>query len=171
MCDTVHFLSICQTGSRLRPAWPSFRTAEAWHCWEAPQQDLAWPQLIGGHCWAHLWKLLCPLRSEIQSSVTKHYHERVVLGMLWQKNIRECGSIPCLCCELPLWLRKCMANCWRGPARPSSPGTDGGIMRGPEMPSFGAFNREPRVSSTLSTSSPQCLVNSFISICAQRDRV
>lgn len=86
-------------------------------------------------------------------------------------NSCECGTIPCLCCELSLWLRKCMANCWRGPARPSSPGTDGGIMRGPEMPSFGAFSREPRVSSTLSTSSPQCLVNSLISICAQHDRV
>lgn len=86
---------------------------------------------------------------------------------LW--NVLVCSTTPWLYCELcPI---KCMASCWIGPARPSSPGTDGGMMKCPEAPSSGAFNKEPRVSSTLSTSSPQCRVNSFISICADQETV
>lgn len=42
-------------------------------------------------------------------------------------------------------------------------------MRGPEVSSTGAFKSEPRVSSTLSTSSPQGRVISFMSICDKQE--
>lgn len=100
---------------------------------------------------------------------TKNYH--IVAMLLYKKMLCVCAALPCLCCGLATLLRKCMANCCMGPTRPSKPGTDGGITSWPEMPSLGAFSREPRVSSTLSTSSPQCLVNSLISICAQQNRM
>ncbi len=98
-----------------------------------------------------------------------HYHNGY---MLYKSScVCVCEAIPCWGCELPLWPRKCMANCWMGPVRPSSPGTEGGMMKGPEGPPSGVFTREPRVSSTLSTSSPQCRVNSFMSICTEQERM
>lgn len=97
-------------------------------------------------------------------------YEITIILMGVTQDYPDCVTVPCWGCELLLWPRKCMANCWMGPVRPSSPGTDGGMMRGPEGPSSGAFSKEPRVSSTLSTSSPQGRVISLMSICREQDR-
>lgn len=83
-------------------------------------------------------------------------------------NMWRALTLPWLHWDAAVWLRKCIASCCMGPVRPSSPGTEGGMIKGPEWPPSGSRSTPSRISSTRSTSRPHGFVISFMSICIKQ---